>query len=233
MNPAMTNEKTTHIYISGPDAEPFLQGMLTCDLLKLDATPVLAAACNQKGRIIANFWIWRDNADFYVTLPTSMSNILISHLQKYVLRSKVNFEPSSSHDTPSSRGLTTGSRNNNTNSPLQPIWILPETSEQFTPQMIDLEKHGDVSFTKGCYLGQEIIARTEHLGKLKRHLYEIQCDGNNLTVADDIKNEKGQKLGTVVAIIDNRFFAVIEDRAMGETLYVNEVVINDTRERVS
>src|SRR3990167_546104 len=52
--------------------------------------------------------------------------------------------------------------------------ILPETAELFTPQMIALEKQGGVSFKKGCYLGQEIIARTEHLGKLKRHLYLVE-----------------------------------------------------------
>jgi tRNA-modifying protein YgfZ len=42
------------------------------------------------------------------------------------------------------------------------------TSEQFTPQMLNLDLVGGVSFTKGCYTGQEIVARTHHLGRVKR-----------------------------------------------------------------
>jgi tRNA-modifying protein YgfZ len=46
--------------------------------------------------------------------------------------------------------------------------VLPETQELFLPQMIDLERHGGVSFRKGCYPGQEIVARTHYLGEIKR-----------------------------------------------------------------
>jgi folate-binding protein YgfZ len=42
------------------------------------------------------------------------------------------------------------------------------TSEQFTPQMLNLDLVDGVSFTKGCYTGQEIVARTHHLGRVKR-----------------------------------------------------------------
>lgn len=45
------------------------------------------------------------------------------------------------------------------------------TSEQLTPQMINLDLLGAISFSKGCYPGQEIIARTHYLGKLKRRAY--------------------------------------------------------------
>jgi folate-binding protein YgfZ len=50
-------------------------------------------------------------------------------------------------------------------------WIFPATQEQFVPQMINLELIGGVSFQKGCYPGQEIVARTQYLGKLKRRMY--------------------------------------------------------------
>jgi hypothetical protein len=49
--------------------------------------------------------------------------------------------------------------------------ILPQTQEQFTPQMANFEAIGGVSFTKGCYTGQEIVARTQYLGKVKRRMY--------------------------------------------------------------
>lgn len=46
--------------------------------------------------------------------------------------------------------------------------VVAATSEQFTPQMLNLDLVDGVSFTKGCYAGQEIVARTHHLGRVKR-----------------------------------------------------------------
>jgi folate-binding protein YgfZ len=49
--------------------------------------------------------------------------------------------------------------------------ITPATQEQFVPQMTNLEAIGGISFQKGCYPGQEIISRTQYLGKIKRRMY--------------------------------------------------------------
>jgi tRNA-modifying protein YgfZ len=49
--------------------------------------------------------------------------------------------------------------------------ILPKTQEQFVAQMVNLELLGGVNFKKGCYPGQEIVARMQYLGKLKRRMY--------------------------------------------------------------
>jgi folate-binding protein YgfZ len=49
--------------------------------------------------------------------------------------------------------------------------ITPATQEQFVPQMTNLEAIGGVSFQKGCYPGQEIVARSQYLGKIKRRMY--------------------------------------------------------------
>ena len=48
------------------------------------------------------------------------------------------------------------------------------TRELFIPQMINLQAVGGVSFKKGCYTGQEIVARMQYLGKLKRRLYRLR-----------------------------------------------------------
>jgi tRNA-modifying protein YgfZ len=48
------------------------------------------------------------------------------------------------------------------------------TREAFVAQMLNLDLLDGISFTKGCYTGQEIIARTQHLGRIKRRLYRIQ-----------------------------------------------------------
>ena len=55
--------------------------------------------------------------------------------------------------------------------------ILPHTQEQFVAQMVNLDLVGGVSFSKGCYPGQEIVARTHYLGKLKRRMYLAHIAG--------------------------------------------------------
>ena len=56
--------------------------------------------------------------------------------------------------------------------------ILPATQEQFVPQMANLELIGGGSFKKGCYPGQEIVARMQYLGKNKRRMYLAHIDGD-------------------------------------------------------
>lgn len=53
--------------------------------------------------------------------------------------------------------------------------VLPPTQEQFVPQMLNLDAIGGVSFNKGCYPGQEIVARMHYLGRLKERLYRLRA----------------------------------------------------------
>jgi len=77
--------------------------------------------------------------------------------------------------------------------------IVAATREQFVPQMVNLEAIGGVSFQKGCYPGQEIVARSQYLGKLKRRMFLAHVEaeaapGDSLYSADI----EGQATGTVV-----------------------------------
>ena len=77
--------------------------------------------------------------------------------------------------------------------------IVAVTQEQFVPQMVNLEVIGGVSFQKGCYPGQEIVARSQYLGKLKRRMFLAHVDaeaapGDPLYSTD----MDGQATGTVV-----------------------------------
>jgi folate-binding protein YgfZ len=56
-------------------------------------------------------------------------------------------------------------------------WLERASSERFIPQMLGLDAIGAVSFNKGCYTGQEIVARAHYLGKVKRHPVLVQLDG--------------------------------------------------------
>jgi tRNA-modifying protein YgfZ len=58
------------------------------------------------------------------------------------------------------------------------IPVITEASqEEYVPQMVNLDLVGGVSFSKGCYPGQEIVARTHYLGRLKQRMYRIRIDG--------------------------------------------------------
>jgi tRNA-modifying protein YgfZ len=78
-------------------------------------------------------------------------------------------------------------------------WILPPTEDMFVPQMVGLDRIDGVSFTKGCYPGQEIVARTRYLGTVKRHLYHLVLAGHappgEPVLAD------GQQVGTVLRAV--------------------------------
>jgi folate-binding protein YgfZ len=56
-------------------------------------------------------------------------------------------------------------------------WLGPETTEKFIPQMLGYEKIAAVSFSKGCYPGQEIVARARYLGKVKRKPLIAEVEG--------------------------------------------------------
>jgi folate-binding protein YgfZ len=58
--------------------------------------------------------------------------------------------------------------------------VMAQTRELFIPQMLNLQAVGGVSFKKGCYTGQEIVARMQYLGKLKRRLYRVALAADSL-----------------------------------------------------
>ena len=79
--------------------------------------------------------------------------------------------------------------------------ITIETQEQFLPQMINLDLIGGVSFKKGCYPGQEIVARTQHLGQLKRRMYLAKVETNDPVLAGDVvfgTDTEAQSCGKIV-----------------------------------
>ena len=75
------------------------------------------------------------------------------------------------------------------------------TVEAFIPQMLHLQHLNAVSFTKGCYTGQEIVARTHYLGKVKRQMYLARSQGACPQAGDGLfctQDTRGQSAGTVV-----------------------------------
>ncbi len=79
--------------------------------------------------------------------------------------------------------------------------IMPPTQEEFVPQMANLDVIGHVNFKKGCYPGQEVVARMHYLGKAKRRMYLAHVEGDIAPQAGDelySAEMEGQACGMVV-----------------------------------
>lgn len=163
------------IHFQGADTVSFLQGQLSNDLSLLQpGQPLLAGYHNPQGRAIAVLWLLQRAADDVIALlPPERVGPVTSRLSRFVLRSKVRIseEPSSLFDEaayytePATAhawrlaGITAG---------LPQVYAA--TSESFVAQMLNLDLLGGVSFEKGCYTGQEVIARAHFRGKVKRRM---------------------------------------------------------------
>jgi tRNA-modifying protein YgfZ len=93
--------------------------------------------------------------------------------------------------------------------------IYPETIGAVTPHMLNLPKLGVVSFNKGCYVGQEVIARTQYRGKTKRHLCLAEIAEQLPLSSDDIIYANGQEAGLVIDAAPSErgttFLAVLQE----------------------
>ena len=201
--------------VSGSDAETFLQGQLSNDINKLDASSVqLNAYCQHQGKILALFWVMRLENSFLLSLPSDLLEVIKPRLQMFVIMSDVVIEDLTkehiqigSIDESNQEALVindklsliiTDKKDINQFN-MEPIehWdmacvdsSLPEifsiTSEKLVPQMLnlDIDEFG-VNFSKGCYPGQEVVARLHYLGSAKRRLFAFEL-GSDLNIGDSL-----------------------------------------------
>lgn len=98
--------------------------------------------------------------------------------------------------------------------------IHADNSERYTPHMLNLDRTGGVSFDKGCYTGQEVVARTEHRGRVKRRTYRFGHDAGAVSVGDRLLDD-GEEAGTVVNVADGELLAVTSTASARDGLTVN------------
>lgn len=110
--------------------------------------------------------------------------------------------------------------------------ITTENSTDWVPQMLNYERIGGISFTKGCFPGQEVVARLNYLGKTKRRTYRLTANtdklaniGDVITVTDD--NGKEAEAGKVLNAVINpngqlEMLAVLKSATTEQTLYWQE-----------
>lgn len=108
--------------------------------------------------------------------------------------------------------------------------IVADTVEEFVPQMVNLQAINSLSFTKGCYPGQEVVARMHYLGKLKRRLFIASIDSDNLPKPGQAvftSEENAAKAGQIVTASwssDNKIevlAVLLIDKAENDNLHIN------------
>jgi len=92
--------------------------------------------------------------------------------------------------------------------------ILQSTQDQFVPQMLNLELSGGIDFRKGCYPGQEVVARAQYRGAVKRRMVRLR--GAVLRPGQDLYSDDapGQASGTVVNVAGDESLAVLQTAAI-------------------
>ncbi|HZP13050.1 MAG TPA: hypothetical protein VFB36_11570 [Nevskiaceae bacterium] len=194
------------ILVAGADAEAFLQGQLTQDVRKAGAEPILAGYCSPKGRLLAVMEMQRGADGITLSIHRSVLEATVKRLRMFVLRSKVTLteiDPlvaaDGDHDWRReriARGVPT---------------IFPSTSDHFVPQMCNLDTLGGISFDKGCYAGQEIVARLHYRGEAKRRMFRAAIEGDALP-GDPVFDaaDGSQAAGEIVDAIDGEALIVLQ-----------------------
>ena len=199
--------------MSGIDVQSFLQGQLSNDIDGLEeGTVQLNAYCQHQGKIIALIWVMKQADDFYLSFASDLAEIVTKRLIMFKMMSDVTITDVSNeviqlgvvgesfdgafklNDQQSVALVKTldGIELDN-----ESEWVLAcitnsvaevelKTSEKFVPQLLNLDiNEVGVNFSKGCYPGQEVVARLHYLGKSKRRMRQFECEGE-VNVGDEL-----------------------------------------------
>jgi len=207
-------ERISTIRISGADAEAFLQGQLTNDLRKLGAgQQLLAAWCSPKGRVIWFGTIGATGAGFELAVPTETAADIVRRMTMFRFRSKVEFEQLDEGATIDPKSLILEGRPH----------IGSAQMEKFTPHMLNLDLLGAISLDKGCYTGQEIVARTHYKGATKRRALRFES-ATPVSAGDKVALGE-REIGEVLNAAGNDLLAVVPVDKADEALTVNGVAL--------
>jgi len=199
------------IRVTGPDALEFLQGQLTNDLKRLDAEPeILAAWCNPKGRVIWFGTVWPIESGFGLSAATETAEDIVKRMGIFRFRSKVDFEAVDEGQTVDPEFLVERGY----------PFIGTAQVEEFTPHMLNLDLLDAISLDKGCYTGQEIVARTHYKGATKRRSLRFESE-TQLSAGDKVSLD-GRDIGEVLNVAGNSLLAVVPVDKADENLTCRE-----------
>lgn len=168
---ALTSQTTfCQFTLAGAQAGDFLQGQLTADVGKINSAYTQTAICNLKGRVDFGLWVARQDqdGDFTLVLAQDVAGEFAAHVKKYGAFSKITLSDTKPcfvalvDDTPTFSSKKTGADASQWLAAMlyggQSI-ITASTRGLYQPQELRLHQLGGVHYDKGCYLGQEVVAR--------------------------------------------------------------------------
>lgn len=206
----------TTVIVSGTDAFAFLQAQLATDLIAVTSDRSIRSAwCNPKGRVICMPSIIAVDNGFALTLPSDLEELLTQRLKLFRFRSKVEFEQRPAGNRSIEEQLATLLAG--------VAEIELAQSEKFTPHMLNLDLLNIVSLEKGCYPGQEIVARTHYRGASKRRC--LRFESSAPVSAGDKLSDGARDIGEVVNAIGTDLLAVIAVAQSEERLLIGDIVL--------
>ena len=198
------------IEVRGDDALDFLQGQLTNDLRRLDhESEILAAWCSPKGRVLWFGTVRKIESGYALSAPAETAESIVRRLTMFRFRARVEFDIVDEGQTVDAAFLVQNGY----------AFIGAAQSEQFTPHMLNFDLLDAISFDKGCYTGQEIVARTHYKGATRRRTFRFTSSAP--VAAGDKVTLEGREVGEVLNVADSELLAVVPVDKAGDALTVN------------